>query len=200
MANAAIKVFMAGVLTALAVPGRGALRCEPDGVRTAMVYLTEKVNLKLSTRERAIYVATRAFQDTGVHLDWQEGPITAARKSSGCALDEIIEVQVDASADKAFGRDAMAYSIPMQTVGIRVHVFYDRVSAILGNVPNLLGYVLAHEIGHVLEGAPRHSSQGILKANWNGRDYGSMSVLELRFTREDEEMMAARASVVGQGR
>jgi hypothetical protein len=34
----------------------------------------------------------------------------------------------------------------------------------------LLGYVLAHEIGHVLEGLVRHSGAGVMKASWNRAD------------------------------
>jgi hypothetical protein len=42
--------------------------------------------------------------------------------------------------------DALAHAKPMPTSGTRVHVFYDRVAA-RSDAPNLLGYVLAHEIG-----------------------------------------------------
>jgi hypothetical protein len=46
---------------------------------------------------------------------------------------------------------------------------------------SLLGYVWAHEIGHVLEGVVRHSGEGILKARWNLYDHALMGAEVLNF-------------------
>lgn len=194
MTYAANTLFVAGILVGIALPGNAVGQCEPGNIPTVTIYMTDKVNMKLAIRGRAIYVATRAFQSAGVLLNWHEGPMTPAQQAQDCAFDESIELQVDATAEEGFTSDAMAYATPMETAGTRVHVFYDRVSPNFENVPNLFGYVLAHEIGHVLEGAPRHSREGILKAKWDGRDYNSMSMFALRFTPEDVKMIAAGAS------
>jgi hypothetical protein len=49
----------------------------------------------------------------------------------------------------------------------------------------LLGHVLAHEIGHILQGVERHSSTGLMKERWDYRDYVEMQRQPLRFTAED---------------
>lgn len=51
--------------------------------------------------------------------------------------------------------------------------FYDRVLANSRptGLPFLLGHVLAHEIGHILQGVERHSSAGVMKEKWDYRDY-----------------------------
>jgi hypothetical protein len=45
--------------------------------------------------------------------------------------------------------------------------------------------VLAHEIGHVLQGIERHSETGVMMAKWTSEDYKQMVVKPLAFTEED---------------
>ena len=49
--------------------------------------------------------------------------------------------------------------------------------------------MLAHEIGHVLQGSARHSEIGIMKANWSEREVMSMATKQLQFTRLDIELI-----------
>ena len=195
MENATTKLFVAGLLVVLPVriakPNQGqaaATVCRPSSIPTVSIYVRYQVNVKTSIRWHAIDIATRAFERIGVRLDWHEGAITSARKTSGFCIVEIIELQLDLTAPDDSEPDALAYAKPMSTSGTRVHVFYDRVAA-RSDAPNLLGYVLAHEIGHVLQGVVRHSDYGILKAKWDGRDYGSMAVFALTFLPADAEMI-----------
>lgn len=71
--------------------------------------------------------------------------------------------------------------------GTLIVVFYDRLLTSLtrSRVPSVLGYVLAHEIAHVLEGISRHSLSGIMKPAWSARDYLEMQWNTLRFTEDD---------------
>jgi hypothetical protein len=52
-------------------------------------------------------------------------------------------------------------------------------------VPRVLGYVLAHEIVHILEGQELHSPSGIMKGHWNSRDFAEMQGAGLKFTEMD---------------
>jgi hypothetical protein len=51
------------------------------------------------------------------------------------------------------------------------------------------GYVLAHELAHVIEGVNRHSESGILKAQWSRQDYADMALGKLAFTPRDVELI-----------
>ena len=66
-------------------------------------------------------------------------------------------------------------------------VLYDRLKSGTERslVPRLLSYVMAHEITHILQGVARHSSTGIMKANWDRTDYFNMGANHLGFTKED---------------
>jgi hypothetical protein len=202
MANATTQLFLAGLLMVLPgsagnpnggqdlkppLSGRSAGHCKPGSLPTVIIYLNEKATVKLYERGRAISIATRVFRGIGVDLDWREGAGSLQRGSSGCGPGEIIELQVDPTAVPDLAPDALAYAIPMRASGTRIHVVHDRVTAMSAQVPNLLGYVLAHEIAHVLQGVARHSDEGILKAKWDGRDYNLMGSLALSFSHKDAE-------------
>jgi hypothetical protein len=51
------------------------------------------------------------------------------------------------------------------------------------------GYVLAHELGHAMQGVGHHSESGILKANWSKEDFQEMIYHKLAFTPYDIEVI-----------
>ncbi len=53
----------------------------------------------------------------------------------------------------------------------------------------LFGHVLAHEVGHMLQGINRHSEEGVMKAAWSGREISSMSWDHLQFTLIDAKLI-----------
>jgi hypothetical protein len=78
-----------------------------------------------------------------------------------------------------------------------VYVFYDRVKKTAGKVDQLppatlLGYVIAHEIGHLLLGPDSHSSRGIMRARWGREDLEQMQRGKLAFLEEQAAIMRAR--------
>jgi hypothetical protein len=53
----------------------------------------------------------------------------------------------------------------------------------------VLGHVIAHEIGHILQGVARHSTDGLMKPHWSLKDYWQMKKPYLFFAAEDVELM-----------
>jgi hypothetical protein len=204
MAIAIIQFFIVGLLIVLPVSAsnrkaaqclhtdpssRTLAHCKGASLPIVTISWPQSSAVSLYQRNHAIFVATRVFRSIGVNLDWRTGAVAAERKSCGCDPPEIIEVQVDPSASRNLTTGALAYALPTRTSGVRIRVIDDRVAEFSTNVPNLLGYVLAHEIGHVLQGVARHSEEGILKAKWNGTDYNLMRALRLTFNPDDAEMI-----------
>jgi predicted Zn-dependent protease len=85
----------------------------------------------------------------------------------------------------------LAYALPFRRSGARVHVLLARVAAFSspGRKGVNLGYVLAHEIGHVLEKLTRHSAEGVMKECWNQHDFARMAGHRLGFAAEDAELI-----------
>lgn len=68
--------------------------------------------------------------------------------------------------------------------GYIADVYYQPVKEIADNreaeFPRLLGYVMAHELGHLLLG-PAHAREGIMRADWDPRDLQAIRQGYLRF-------------------
>jgi len=56
----------------------------------------------------------------------------------------------------------------------------------------VLGYVLAHEIGHLLVGSNSHSVNGIMSAHWNGSELRRISEGNLLFLPDESRMLRKR--------
>jgi hypothetical protein len=100
-------------------------------------------------------------------------------------------IRISVSDDRLAHRlpNAFAYALPYE--GTHIVVFYDRVQHVStpSGRPSLLAHVLVHEITHILQGMPRHSGEGIMKANWDARDYSAMTWKPLVFTSEDIDLI-----------
>jgi hypothetical protein len=122
-------------------------------------------------------VASAILASASVHVRWQDGDTIQA------AADTI---------DVRFVHSKLLSTNPRSVAeanGDRITVFLDRVSDYANRnplyMPRILGHVLAHEIGHVLQGTGRHSRSGVMKAHWDEDDYITMRTKNLGFIRED---------------
>ena len=59
-------------------------------------------------------------------------------------------------------------------------------------VEMVLGYVIAHEVGHLLLPPPSHSASGIMRATWNPEDLDDAERDRLRFTDEQARQIRRR--------
>ncbi|HJZ98585.1 MAG TPA: hypothetical protein VKE70_18875 [Candidatus Solibacter sp.] len=72
-------------------------------------------------------------------------------------------------------------------------IFVDRLKPMVARQPlstsYLIGHVLAHEMGHVLQGIARHSETGVLKQLWSPLEIDAMWNKPLRFTDHDATLI-----------
>ena len=138
---------------------------------------------------RAERTTTDVFAGIGVPVVFRAG---AEPKSTGSGVVSIV-LQLDEKTPTQFHPGALAYAMPFGVSGTRIHVFCDRVRNAWpdGGSGITLGYVMAHEIGHVLEGVSRHSAEGVMKARWDNPDYRRMKPGMLLFDPTDAELLHA---------
>lgn len=83
---------------------------------------------------------------------------------------------------------ALAYALPYE--GEHIVVFYDRLERTdPGSPAILMAHVMAHEITHLLQGIPRHSEEGLMKARWDREDFARMKLQPLWFTEADLQLI-----------
>jgi len=124
-------------------------------------------------------IASKMFAAIGVTLDWRHNC-----PAQGILISLSEHDQAERRLPQAFG-----YALPYE--GTHIVIFYDRLqrSADPALIPSLLAHVMVHEITHILEGIARHSSQGVMKAAWDGSDYSAMPLTPLPFAPEDIDLI-----------
>ena len=91
-----------------------------------------------------------------------------------------------------FHPGALAYAYPFE--GTHIVILLDRAEALAhkeyrGPVADLLAYVIAHEIAHVLEATGEHSASGIMKAVWGTDEYAKIRLHKLTWEPGDIRMI-----------
>ncbi len=137
--------------------------------------------------------ASRLFEDAGVRLDWRTGSPQGLERGPG-----VVELTFEAAAPAGYRAPqlsgALAVATPYGTSSGKITVFGDRVEVYVRGLRTIdtgrvLGHVLAHEIGHVLEGIARHSESGLMKAHWTRNDYVEMLRSGLGFAEVDRGLL-----------
>jgi hypothetical protein len=166
-----------------------------------------RVNVQLSSQVAAPPDLLRDGQDAattifaGVHvqLTWTGQNQQVSNPVASCVGEpgtHNLAVEIVPHAPATFSDVALAMAMPYAVSGVRIVIFYDRVDPLLRghNAPaaTILGYVLAHEIAHVLQGIARHSETGIMRPRWTDNDFKQMGIRVLMFTAEDVQMIQQR--------
>jgi len=128
-------------------------------------------------------VATRIFNNIGVHLEWIRRPKGKSRLEDFIVIEMIYESRPD------FHPGAMAFAYEFE--GRHISILYDRVKAASTrqNRADVLGHVLAHEIAHLLQRTNYHAAAGVMKKEWDHQDYRRMCVRPLSFTPFDVQLI-----------
>jgi hypothetical protein len=146
----------------------------PAEERQVMVCMAAPAAIRLEYLLRAETISSRMFAGIDVKIQWHD--------PSNCPREGIfITFSNETPVTQMPG--ALAYALPYE--GAHIVVFYDRLKSKPGNVSVLLGHVIAHEVAHILQGEPRHSESGVMKAQWTGADYRQMTWKPLQFADED---------------
>jgi hypothetical protein len=122
--------------------------------------------------------ASRIFSPIGIRLNWRSREDCQAQPGG-------IRIRFSGAVPPELARDALAYSLPFE--GTQIVVFWRRVQQLQCRCAKerLLGYVIAHEIAHLLRGNNSHSSSGIMKARWEPGDFDQMMTTKFTFAPDD---------------
>src|SRR5207248_1226266 len=132
------------------------------------------------TLTRAEREAARIFREAGVETQWRECPLTGEgfQKYPACPQDLGVtgfdlSILPGFTPVRELSLDAEGWT-PMTKEGERdsgADVFYDRIKerALASGVSvfQILGHVMAHELGHLLLRTSHHSAIGIMRARWD---------------------------------
>jgi fructose-specific component phosphotransferase system IIB-like protein len=157
-----------------------------DEKKCVVVQMQGSVAVPHRTLIGAESMSTGIFNAIGISMKWKE--VRNRKTDSACAN---IRVEFLATAPPTLLSGALGYATPYQLNGTRVVIFIDRVlrGQRTGTKAEAdLAFVMAHEVGHILQGVSRHSDAGIMKSH---SPTTNILATELRFSREDASLIHA---------
>jgi len=174
-------LFIATALTATAAGASGKPKPQIDLEHTICIRLYNQAAVRLETLKWATVDVTRIYASSGINIAWEQ-PITETQEDRGIDMSSAplpgrqrerpyVAVRILPRTAANIVPGALGFALPFAQTGAQVSVFYDRVEATARSqnaTPYVvLGYAIAHEIGHVLLRFSEHSAAGLMQARWN---------------------------------
>ena len=160
------------------------------------IQVFNRVGLPEVIFDRAVDNAKELFDKAGIPTKWLRCPASKdAPKEKRCPITESAFLLGVVKEDRKLlaQQDSMTIGYTLRTAGRNnAAVIWPRVqnfAAWLGiNSDLLLGYAMAHEIGHLLSPVGHHSI-GVMEAAWDREDALNMARGRLSFCDRDAEQM-----------
>jgi hypothetical protein len=178
------------------------------------VHITNYAQITAKELADAERVAAAVFKRAGVATTWMDvsdltGTEHASSGDPNPARPPLISVHIQLSSlagPLGLGDRVMGLAPGAGPDRTLVYVFYDRVKELVrrqvagqfrGDIlagageRQILGEMIAHEIGHVLLDMPGHSETGIMRGGWNLKDLQDVAYGSLFFTAQQARVLRA---------
>ena len=138
-------------------------------------------------------ITHRIFKEAGIRLVWKD---RADPKSDPIRLF----VRIVPHSLNLPGEDFGIAFVGPDGRGLQADVFYSGIEGLAknysANPAEILGHVMAHELGHLLLGMNSHSSLGIMQAHWSERQLHEMSRGALKFNKSQSRNISSRLHLI----
>jgi hypothetical protein len=197
MANRAIQWTGKTTLAfSLTMPLMGAQQLPAPVVLRVRALVCDQAGVSRETLIEAQRLASFVFQEAAIEFLWLDGGQSSVAESDyvlriHCCFEKL---------NTRLHRRTVAFA---PAGGRHITVFWDRIrtEAAAGSHPEtlLLGYVIAHELGHLLLPPGYHSPHGIMQDRLNYEDWSRVRRMSnLFFSRKEVSQM--RAALIGRSR
>jgi hypothetical protein len=162
------------------------------------IYVYNQAAVPQSILSRAEQRVTLILQFSGVQPEWLDCSLAGAggRDCSGPPAPGSMAVQIVHEPTKMRDEIFGAAFLGENGFGSQTDVFYDRINELHREwdiaLPELLGHVMAHEIGHLLLGFKAHSATGIMCPIWKEEQLSRAGRGELWFSAEQSKLIRQR--------
>jgi hypothetical protein len=176
----------------LAVAGLfwGGLACAQS---TISVRVCNSVRVPEKTLEQAIAEASFVLQTGGLRVAWLDCSTATMEQTLG-PMDFVLGLVAFrvSGADRPGQRTMASALISNRERQSFISVYYNAIAEVAQDhsaewqTYQILGYSIAHELGHLLLGGG-HSPRGVMQAAWGSRDLVHMSRRDLKFTPQEHD-------------
>jgi len=161
------------------------------------VYNMAKVKAEILSS--GLIEAGTIFKRIGIEVEWKECPCNSLVGAAEFQLRVIPTLFPTARGIPQRGH--LGYAAASEEGGVLATIFYDRVEdlTLVNNPSTVLGYAIAHEMGHLLlgktlRGGRYHSDSGIMRAKWDRNDLKGRTESGMEFAPEDAERLRTRVA------
>ena len=177
---------------------------ESTQMPTIRLVVVNAARVRREILEGAQLETTRIYAGIGVRVAWidtaalslQATQETSQRSSSLRLTISIVSNPVEGTKDSGGKLMGLATGTS-EGRGTLAYVFYQRIRAFALRVEigigQALGYVMAHEIGHLMLPVNSHSAAGIMRADWDRLYMDRVARGEETFTTEEAVLIRNRA-------
>jgi hypothetical protein len=171
---------------------------------TFSFHIDNQAQVPIGLLRLAVGKVTSVFRETGIQITWEQSSFVAPECQEGdvgteasCLSSDKPYCIVRLVRRKPAGfPDTLGFALPFAQTGVQVSIFYDRVEASSWSFSTdqsvILGYTMAHEIGHVLLRSSEHSPSGLMQSRWNQATWHKAAHGWLSFSPEQAERMVTR--------
>jgi hypothetical protein len=192
MEDMGLKCWIAGFTLCVGVTGWKPASAQTPASFAVQVFLQDDAGVPAAVLEQAKQAAVRVFALSSVDLQWiGHGPYQP------CSLI----VRILAKPIGATIRSRFVMGIAPETREARAIIafaFYDRIqlySAVLAlDASQMLGHVIAHELGHLLLPHGAHSVAGLMRGAWDDTQANQAAMGVLTFTPAEAALIQERRS------
>jgi hypothetical protein len=192
----------------------------PEGELPVTIQIHDYSRVPGESLSRATTIVTRLYDTIGVRTEWI-GVVRPRERAESRRREEprppigqltIIVLTTNMAARGRVAEGVLGYAaVASEGMGRIAYVIYDRVRSIAADAAthegDLLGFVMAHEIGHLLLPRGPQPSTGLMKGCWAARDFRGMNILALAFSAQQasdirrtiENEATARSAVYDDG-
>ena len=171
-----------------------------------VVSVYDSVGIPRTALAQAEREAEKIFKPAGVNVLWMNCPTAATRQRDSTALTPpdcgLVEwpnhlaLRIVPGTNRFTNEVFGVAFLSGEGVGCYSDVFYDHATGLHAesnvSVANILGNVIAHELGHLLLGSNSHALSGIMKARWEGKELDRVAKGGLSFNAEQAEHIRER--------
>jgi len=204
-----LAAILAGICSAAQAATAATVKTLPDLKITLHLYNWAHVDSE--TLIRAKQEATRIYREIGVETLWIDHAVNDAQQDSASYGVSAIRVNIvpQASAGLHVASNSLGIAPGAGPNRGRLYVCYDRVESLYrrqiattvrrktgrwATTAQILGYAIAHEIGHLL-GLDAHSESGIMRAVWSTTDLLDLGYGDLTFTTQQSAIIRSQVEM-----
>jgi hypothetical protein len=140
--------------------------------------------------------AADTLENASVHVTWLNCPAGTQECIEPPTSTKLV-LTILKQGSRMGGEDVLGLAVQDEKgSGTYCYIFENKLNEISGqmhiNISRLLGYAMAHEIGHLLKGSHSHSPTGVMSGLWSGHQLEQAARGALQFTQQDASILRAR--------